>query len=107
MAGTSIVSKNGGSVRVDSKDSNQILIEISCMTVNRTRIMPQPKHDPRLVTYQKLNDLQNTYDHLRNEQCQPTHARELTLRSLNDLINQLKGDLIRMESNSSDESITF
>lgn len=62
--------------------------------------MTQPKQDPVQVTREKLQQLQRSYDRLKAEQQVPTHARELTLKSLKGLINQLKEDLVRMNSTS-------
>jgi hypothetical protein len=50
------------------------------------------------VTREKLRILEQTYEETRSEPSGDTHSRELTLRSLKSLINQLKEELVRHES---------
>jgi hypothetical protein len=50
------------------------------------------------VTRAKLRLLEQTYEVTRSEPNGDAHTRELTLRSLKRLINQLKEELARHES---------
>lgn len=52
------------------------------------------------VTVEKLRLLEQTYEETRTESGGSDHSRELTLRSLKRLINQLKEELARSESRS-------
>jgi len=52
------------------------------------------------VTVEKLRLLEQTYEETRIESGGSDRSRELTLRSLKRLINQLKEELARSESRS-------
>lgn len=53
------------------------------------------------VTREKLRLLESRYDALRREPATDAHIRELTLRSLKRMINQMKEEIIRFQSRSS------
>ena len=53
------------------------------------------------VTREKLRLLESRYDALRRESATDAHIRELTLRSLKRMINQMKEEIIRFQSRSS------
>lgn len=60
------------------------------------------------ATRQKLRLLEENYESARQDQSGTVHARELELRSLRQLINQLTEELVRYESHSaivSDEAL--
>ena len=50
------------------------------------------------VTRRKLRILEETYDAIRSKAMDNEYARELTLRSLRQTINQFKEDIVRFES---------
>ena len=52
------------------------------------------------ATREKLKLLQQRYDATRDESPDGAHVQELTLRSLKQLINQLKEEIARFESHS-------
>ena len=52
------------------------------------------------ATREKLDLLQQRYDAMRDESPDDAHVQELTLRSLKQLINQLKEEIARFESHS-------
>lgn len=52
------------------------------------------------ATREKLKLLQQRYDTTRDESPDDAHVQELTLRSLKQLINQLKEEIARFESHS-------
>ena len=52
------------------------------------------------ATREKLKLLQQRYDATRDESPQDAHVQELTLRSLKQLINQLKEEITRFESHT-------
>ncbi len=49
------------------------------------------------VTREKLKSLQQRYDAIRETPIEDQHVRELTLRSLKRLINQLTEEIARFE----------
>lgn len=53
------------------------------------------------VTHEKLRLLESRYDALRQEPAADAHIRELTLRSLKRMINQMKEEVVRFQSRSS------
>ena len=52
------------------------------------------------VTREKLRGLEEEYEAARTRPGTSEHVRELTLRSLKKLINQLKEELVRSESHA-------
>lgn len=50
------------------------------------------------ATHQKLRLLEESYEAARLDQSGTAHARDLELRSLKQLINQLTEELVRFES---------
>jgi len=50
------------------------------------------------VTRHKLKMLEDQYEATRNRPGEDEHVRELTLQSLNKLINQLKEEIVRSQS---------
>jgi len=50
------------------------------------------------VTREKLRSLEARYDSIRQAPAADAHVRELTLRSLMRMINQMKEEIIRFES---------
>jgi len=52
------------------------------------------------VTRQKLRLLEQTYEEVRRDDAGSAHSRELTLRSLKGLINQLKEEIARYEAHT-------
>jgi hypothetical protein len=56
-------------------------------------------HERRLeVTREKLRLLERTYEEVTGDSSGTAHTRELTLRSLKGLINQLKEEIVRHET---------
>ncbi len=53
------------------------------------------------VTREKLRLLESRHDALRREPATDAHIRELTLRSLKRMINQMKEEVVRFQSRSS------
>ena len=58
------------------------------------------------VTREKLRMLQAGYEDVRRNQSGDAHIRELTLRSLKRLINQLTEEITRFESRAAIRSST-
>ena len=56
------------------------------------------------VTREKLKSLQQRYDAIRESPTEDQHVRELTLRSLKRLINQLTEEIARFEGRAIRES---
>ena len=52
------------------------------------------------ATREKLRLLQQRYDVIRQESREDAHVRELTLRSLKRLINQLQEEIVRFEGHA-------
>ena len=58
-----------------------------------------PDNERRLeVTREKLRVLEQTFDVVKSDTSGTAHGRELTLRSLKGLINQLKEEIVRYEA---------
>ena len=57
------------------------------------------------ATRAKLNVLEERYAVLEQEQSADNHVRELTMRSLKSLINQLKEEIVRFEVKVSPGSV--
>jgi hypothetical protein len=67
-----------------------------------------PDNDRRLeVTREKLRLLEQTFDEVKSDTSGTAHARELTLRSLKGLINQLKEEILRHEAHADDRAQTL
>ncbi|RJP35695.1 MAG: hypothetical protein C4547_09205 [Phycisphaerales bacterium] len=49
-------------------------------------------------TQRKLARLERRFETLRQEPCEDAHVRELTLRSLKQMINQFKEEIVRYRS---------
>ena len=60
-----------------------------------------------VVTREKIRLLEARYESLRQEPASNTHVRELTLRSLKRMINQMKEEVVRFESRASVSSANF
>ena len=56
------------------------------------------------ATREKLRLLEERYEASKREQGDDKHVRELSLRSLKQLINQLKEEIARFESRSSSKT---
>ena len=56
------------------------------------------------ATREKLRSLEERYEANRREDCGDEHVRELSMRSLKRLINQLKEEIARFESRISPRS---
>ena len=57
------------------------------------------KNDRELAnTREKLRMLEDTYEHTRDDMTEDAHVRELSLRSLKRLINQLMEEIARYEA---------
>jgi hypothetical protein len=65
-------------------------------------------NDRRLeVTREKLRLLEETFDVIKCDTSGAAHARQLTLRSLKGLINQLKEEIVRHEAHAVDRAQTL
>ena len=56
------------------------------------------------VTREKIRLLEARYESLRQQPAENAHVRELTLRSLKRMINQMKEEIVRFESRASVQS---
>ena len=60
--------------------------------------MSSTRQDPLAVTRQKLRLLEENYEHAKADTSGSMHQRQLELRSLKQLINQLKEEITRAEA---------
>ena len=65
-------------------------------------------NDRRLeLTREKLRLLEQTFDEVKSDPSGAAHAREVPLRSLKGLINQLKEEIVRHEARAVDRAQTL
>jgi hypothetical protein len=63
--------------------------------------MSLQSHHELEATREKLRLLEERYEASNREEADDQHVRELSMRSLKRLINQLKEEIVRFESRSS------
>ena len=93
-----------GTLTPEQKEQLEALLELSetigLVRAQALRVLGRkPHHEPQIdVTREKLRLLEQTYADAQHDSKSSAHTRELTLRSLRGLINQLKEEIARHEA---------